>query len=314
MFRILFGDKNCRDDEDCVALVKYAKDFAGNTVGSLIVDFMPQARILCGPGINKFLNATYIMERLILKKLKEHRESYDPENLKNMTDALLKAANEADESERQLGINESLLVEGTTQEMMGTGLQPMFPLLRWAVLYMIAYPDIQAQVQQELDAVIGKEQQVCFEDRSKLPFTEACIHEIMRHAPLFPVTIPHSTTTDTTINDYFIPKNTFVLVNLYSLTRDERYWKEPEKFEPRRFLTDRGKIRDDLVDKFYPFGLGKRRCFGEYLGRLEMFIFFSNLLHKCKIERVAGEKLSLDGVPGTMLHTEDYQIVVKPRF
>lgn len=314
MFRILFGDSNCRDNEDCVTLVKYATDFAANTVGSLIVDFMPQFRIFCGAGIAKFNRATAVMEKLIMNKLEAHRHSYNPDQIMNMTDALLKACHEIEPAEREhLGLNESLLVEGTTQEMMGTGLQPMYPLLRWIILYMIAYPEVQSQIQQELDQVIGNNREVFLEDRSKLPFTEACIYEIMRHSPMFPISIPHSTTTDTNINGYFLPKDTFVLVNLYSLTRDERFWEKPEEFNPSRFLNDNNEIRDDLMDKFYPFGIGKRRCFGEHLGRIETFLFLSNLMHKCKFTKVAEEELSLDGIPGTMLHPENYKVVVTPR-
>jgi cytochrome P450 len=318
MFRILFGDKNCRENEDCVDLVRYAKYFAANTVGSLIVDFIPQARPLCGKGIESFLTATYIMERLIVKKLAEHRKTYDPDHLIYLVDGLMKAASEMDKSELEaLGITEtpeSLLVEGTTQELMGTGLQPLYPLMRWLVLYMVAYPEVQAKVQQELDAAIEPERSVCLEDRAKLPYTEACIHEILRHAPLFPLTIPHATTTDTAINGYFIPQNTFVLVNLYSLTRDERYWENPESFEPSRFLSESGTIKEELLEKYYPFGLGKRRCFGEHLGRIETFLFFTNLLHRCKFESVPEQAPSMDGVPGTMIHPKDHPIIVKPRF
>ena len=315
MFRILFADPDCRDNEDCVTLVKYATDFAANTVGSLIVDFMPQFRIFCGPGIAKFKRAMGVMERLILPKLEEHRNSFNPEQSTNMTDALLKACQEMDPQEREsLGLNESLLVEGTTQEMMGTGLQPMYPLMRWIILYMIAYPEVQKEIQAELDRVIGSDRDIFLEDRPQLPFTEACIYEIMRHSPMFPISIPHATTTDTELNGYFLAKDTFVLVNLYSLTRDQHIWDEPEKFNPHRFINENGTLKDDLTDKFYPFGVGKRRCFGEHLGRMETFLFLTNLLHKCQFSKVAEEELSLDGIPGTMLHPEDYQVVVTPRF
>ncbi|MGH7998644.1 MAG: cytochrome P450 [Brasilonema sp.] len=314
MLRILFGERNSREDQDCIDLIKAAPGFIANVAGALIADFMPQARVFCEPGLKKFNHALNVMERLILKRVKAQWDSYDPENLQNMTHALFKAASEIDETEKQtLGLTEDLLVEASTQEMMGTALQPTFPLLRWTLLYMIAYPDVQAEVQQELDEVLGKEQQMGWEHRKKLPYTEACLFEIMRHVPCFPLTIPHATTTDTTLNGYFIPKNTPILVNLYSLTRDEHYWEEPEKFNPRRFLTESGEIREDLLDKYYPFGLGKRRCLGEHLGRLEMFIFFSNLMHRCKFEKVTGEILSFDGIPGTMLYPEKYQVIVKPR-
>ena len=311
---ILFGNMNNREDPDCAKFVKCATKFITSRVG-LLADFVPQAGIFFAPILLQNVGCVASFERLIQRNFQAHRRSYDPKNLRNVTDALLKATSEIDELEKQtLGLTKYLLVEGTTREMMATGLQLIFSILRWAVLYATAYPEVQAQIQQELDQVVGRERPVGLEDRGKLPFTEACIHEILRHAPIFPFGLPHSANTDTTLNGYFIPKKTPVLVNMYSLTRDERYWEEPEKFDPHRFLSENGKIREDLLDKYYPFGLGKRRCFGEYLSRFELFLFFTNLMHKCKFERVAGEKLSFDGREGPILHPEEYKVIVKPRF
>jgi cytochrome P450 len=314
MFRLLFSDNNCRDDLDCQQLVEYSTDFAANTVGSLIVDFIPQARFLSGAGLKKFYRATATMERLILRKLAENEQSYNPEAMRNMIDALRKATASLDQQERDLGLNESLLLEGTSQEMMGTGLQPMYPLLRWILLYMIAYPEVQAKIQEEIATAIGSDQPIRYEDRHKLPFTEACIYEVLRHAPLFPLTIPHGVTQDTSLNGYFIPKDSIVMVNLFSLTRDPLYWSEPEVFNPQRFLDGSGKIREDLQDKYYPFGLGKRRCFGEYLGRVETFLFLTNLLQRCQLKALPNDNLDFSGVSGTMLHPHTYQITAQPRF
>ncbi|MBE9167853.1 cytochrome P450 [Pleurocapsales cyanobacterium LEGE 06147] len=315
MSKILFGEKYSRNDDDFITFVTCAHYFSDNSAGNLIADFLPQARVFPSQGLQKRQYVLDALERVVLKKLNGHRVSYNPENLRGVIDALLKAAREVDESEKQsLGLSEDLIVEGTPQEMMGTGLQPSAPLLRWAILYTIAYPDIQAKLQQELDAVVGRERSVRYEDRTKLPFTEAFIHELLRHPPHFPFGLPHATTRNTTINGYFIPQNTPVIANLYGLTRDDRYWEEPEKFNPHRFLSARGDIRENLLDKYYPFGLGKRRCLGDYLGRLEIFLFFANLMHKCKFERVAGEKLSFKGTPGAHVLPENYKVKVKPRF
>ncbi|NJM74221.1 MAG: cytochrome P450 [Scytonema sp. RU_4_4] len=314
MSKLLFGEKYSRDNQDLAALVKLTQVASRNGVGSMRFDFMPKPPEIIVQTFQKSIDD--VLESIVLNKLKEYQESYDLNNLRGMADALLKAAREVDESERQtLGLTEDLIVEATAQEMMGSGTQPVSPIIGWAILYMIAYPDVQNFVQRELDKVIGKEKQVRFEDRAKLPFTQACMYEILRHAPYFPTAIPHATTTDTTINGYFIPKNTPIYINLYSLTRDDRYWEEPEKFNPHRFLTDNRQIKEDLLDKYYPFGLGKRRCFGEYLGRLEVFLFFSNLMHKCKFEKVAGDNLNFECQTGAVtMPKENYKVIVKPRF
>lgn len=309
MSKILFGEKFNRNDPDFIALIKMFQMAVRIGMGSMLTVFGPQPPDIFTEYIGN------IAERLIVNKLKEQKKSYDPENLRGMADALLKAVNEIDDEEKQtLGLTEKLIVEGTAQEIMGSSTQAV-PFIAWGLLYMIAYPDIQAQIQEELDRVIGKEQTVGYDQRAKLPFTQACIHEIWRHAPYFPNGLPHATTRDTSINGYFIPKNTPVYANLYGLTRDPRYWEEPEKFNPHRFLSKTGEIREDLLEQYYPFSLGKRRCFAEYFARQEVFLFFANLMHRCNFAKVPKAKLSFESQTGVVsMPKHRYQVIVKPRF
>ena len=204
---------------------------------------------------------------------------------------------------------------GTLAQFTGAGTEFPRLILHWCLLYMITHPDIQTKIQQEIDEVVGKEaEQIDLSYRGKLPFTEACINEILRHSsPTTLPAVPYATIKDTTLEGYFIPQNTPVIVSYYSLCRDERYWEKPEQFNPYRFLDENGKLKKEILDKFYPFGMGARRCIGESLGKLQIFLFFTNLMHKCKFEKVSGDKLSLEPQPGVFMHPKNYKVLVKPR-
>lgn len=72
---------------------------------------------------------------------------------------------------------------------------------------------------------------------------------------LVPLGAPHFCTDDVVLGGYDIPKGTILFVNLYSVSIDQKYWSEPEKFEPGRFLDGGGKIKP--CDAHIPFSEGK---------------------------------------------------------
>lgn len=70
------------------------------------------------------------------------------------------------------------------------------------------------KVQKEIDEVIGSNRVPTVDDRHKMPYTDAVIHEIQRSMSLAPIAFPHQMTRDTTFHDYHIPKVTTISENL----------------------------------------------------------------------------------------------------
>ncbi|XP_077939895.1 cytochrome P450 2K1-like isoform X1 [Gasterosteus aculeatus] len=159
--------------------------------------------------------------------------------------------------------------------------------LRWALLLMAKYPQIQDQVQEELSRVMGS-RQVRVEDRRNLPYTDAVIHETQRLANVVPLAIPHKTSRDVTFQGFFIKEGTTVFPLLTSVHHDESEWESPNSFNPCHFLDTEGKfIRRD---SFMPFSAGRRACPGESLARMELFLFFTSLLQRFRFTPPPGVK------------------------
>merc|ERR1712127_308528 len=72
-------------------------------------------------------------------------------------------------------------------------------------------------------------------------------------------------------------RTTFALF-VYEMHRDEKYWPNPEKFEPRRFTKDEILVGEKSRYKWIGFSEGSRNCIGKRFAQLEMHVFLSHLL------------------------------------
>ncbi|XP_039233958.1 cytochrome P450 2J6-like isoform X2 [Pipra filicauda] len=184
--------------------------------------------------------------------------------------------------------------------------------LRWALLFMAIYPDIQEKVQKELDAVLGCSHVFCYEDRKKLPYTNAVVHEIQRYSNIILIALPRLSLKDTELLGYHVPKNTVILANIDSVLSDPGKWETPDQFNPGHFLDKDGNFVNR--EAFLPFAIGQRVCMGELLARMELFIVFSTLLQAFTFTLPEGVKeVNTKFVFGSTMKPPPYQICAIPR-
>lgn len=114
------------------------------------------------------------------------------------------------------------------------------------------------RVHKEIDSVLSDGRSPSLEDKHRMPYVEAVLHEILRFCNIVPLGIFRATSQDATVNGYTIPKGTMVITNLYSVHFDEKYWNDPGVFLPERFLDSSGNfVRREA---FLPFSLGWYFC------------------------------------------------------
>lgn len=205
--------------------------------------------------------------------------------------------------------------------------------LSFGIIYMLKNPDIQKKVRMELDNTVGFNRQPLLCDRPYLQYTEAVLSEIMRFATVAPLAIAHRSLEKVKLDKYVIPKDTAILLSLYSLHFDEKYWKDPHVFRPERFLDTNGQILQH--DGYYlPFGfgkfnlvnisrkiciichcIGKRRCMGENLAKSSSFLLFASFMHAFEME-VPEDVESPDdmGLDGITISPKPFKALLKPRY
>ncbi|XP_010891676.2 cytochrome P450 2K1-like [Esox lucius] len=201
----------------------------------------------------------------------------------------------------------------TVANLFAAGTDTTATTMRWGLMFMAKYPQIQDRVQEEISRVIGSRQPL-IEDRKNLPYTDAVIHETQRVANILPVSLLHVTSRDITFQGYFIKKGTDVIPLLTSVLRDESEWETPHAFNPAHFLNERGQFVKR--DAFIPFSLGRRLCLGESLARMELFIFFASLLQRFRFSPPPGvteDDLDLTPLVGLTLNPLPHQLCAVSR-
>lgn len=73
---------------------------------------------------------------------------------------------------------------------------------------MLLYPDVQRKAQQEIDAAVGSERLITFDDQVSLSYIEALCREVLRWKQVLPLSVAHASTMDDTFKGYYIPKGT----------------------------------------------------------------------------------------------------------
>nr|BAP87034.1 cytochrome P450 2A [Oryzias latipes] len=299
-----FGRRYDHHDQELVGLVNLSEDFVQVTGSGNPADFIPALRYLPSKAMKKFVEINNRFQSFVQKIVNEHYATYDKDNIRDITDSLIDHC-----EDRKLDENSNIQmsdekVVGIVNDLFGAGFDTISTALSWAVGYLVAYPDIEKRLFEEIKENIGLNRNPTISDRSNLPLTDAFILEIFRHSSFLPFTIPHCTTRDTSLNGYYIPKDTCVFINQWQINHDPKLWQDPSSFNPDRFLSEDGSEVNRLDgEKVMVFGLGKRRCIGEVIARNEVFLFLAIMIQKLCFEEMPGEPLDLTPEYGlTMKH------------
>ncbi|XP_072836090.2 cytochrome P450 2C5 isoform X1 [Pogona vitticeps] len=247
----------------------------------------------------------------IVEQIKMRQEALDPSSPQNYIDCfLVKMEQEKNNPDTEFYM-ENLVM--STFNLFFAGTETISTTLRYGFLLMLKHPEVQVKVQEEIDRVIGEERIPAVEDRNKMPYTEAVLHEIQRFGDVLPMSLPHAVTQDTHFRGYVIPKGTYVYTLLTTVHRDPKHHPNLEEFDPGRFLDSNGCSKK--VDAFMPFSAGKRVCLGEGLARMELFLFFTTILQRFTlVSPVPPSELSLaPSVSGLSRVPRKYELSMVPR-
>lgn len=159
------------------------------------------------------------------------------------------------------------------------------------------HPLVMAKVVKEIDEILAKHNnEITYDIMKEMIYLDLCIKETIRKYPALPA-LNRITTTDYTIpnTNLTLEKGTSVIISLMGLHRDEKYFPNPDEFDPERFLNE-NKRYDERG--YLPFGDGPRNCIGLRMGHMVSKCGLIYLLSKFNFESLTKKELEFD--PGAI--------------
>jgi cytochrome P450 len=156
--------------------------------------------------------------------------------------------------------------------------------LSWTWYLLSENPEAERRLHEELDGALGG-RMAGTEDLERLPYLNAVVKESMRLYP--PAFMLARINVDTvTLGEYEFAPQTVLLASQWVMHRDPRYFAEPEKFFPERWL-------DGLEERlpggvYFPFGDGPRRCIGQGFAMLETALVLAAIAQSWKFKLTPG--------------------------
>ena len=177
--------------------------------------------------------------------------------------------------------------------------------LNWVWYLISQHPSVETLLLSESEKIIPKIDSINFESINQMKYTQWVIEETLRLYP--PVWLfSRKSLKEDTLTEYDIPPDTDIYFSPYILHRTEKFWINPNNFDPSRFAND----DKELKKSYYPFSLGPRRCLGEYFSFLEMKIHLGILIKQFTMN--SGEQFP-DLNLGINLRSKN-EIYLQPKF
>lgn len=180
--------------------------------------------------------------------------------------------------------------------------------LAWALFILSQSPAHAERLRAEVEAVAG-DGPITFEATKRLGFARNLFRETLRLYPPLAF-IPRVALKAGRVRDIAVPAGAMVMISPWIMHRHRALWRDPECFDPDRFLPAREK---ELVQNAYlPFGLGQRLCVGAAFATIESVLILARLLRRYDFQAITPKSVR----PVARLTTrsaQDIQVSIRRR-
>ena len=275
--RTLFGAELGGEGARIGALVEAAlRRFSQRleSLSSLVPDTWPI------PGNLRFLRSAAELDRVVLAII-ARRQAEPPRD--DLLQILLDARDEhrAPMSRRQL--------KDEVMTLFLAGHETTATALSWTWYLLATHPEVEQELHATLDRVL-EDRPPTVDDLQALAYVERVVTESMRLLP--PVwAIGRQAIEPVQVGGYDLPRGTLVSMSQWVMQRDPRWFDEPERFWPDRWLD--GHARKPPRFAYLPFGGGPRQCIGNNFALLEATLLLATIAQRYRLELLPDHPIGL---------------------
>jgi cytochrome P450 len=169
-----------------------------------------------------------------------------------------------------------------------TGHETLTQLMTWTFYLLAGHPDVMADLHAELDSVIGNDRPG-LSHLPELTRAEAILLESMRvYPPVY--ALQRNALVDYELQGYRVPKGSLLVMSQYLLHHSERWFEDPERFDPSRWTPELRRSLPDMA--YFPFGHGPRACIGKAFAMMQAQLLLATLLRDWGLRRANDQPVS----------------------
>ena len=256
------------------------------------------------PFVKRFEKARSTLDRIIYRMIAEHRASGEDKG--DLLSMLLLAQDEDDRGATGRMSDEQVRDEAMTLFLAGH--ETTANALTWTWYLLSEHPQIAARMHAEIDRVLNG-RTPGFDDMPALKYVEMVFAESMR---LYPPAwaIGRKTIQPFSLGGYEIAANSIVLMSPFVMHRDPRFFPDPDRFDPDRWLPEVASTRPKFA--YFPFGGGARLCIGERFAWMEGVLLLTCLAQKFAPKLVAGHPVETKAMI-TLRPKHGMKMILEPR-
>ncbi len=251
---------------------------------------LPQAERYLGapiPGLIRFRRARARLDAVVHKMIADRRLSMQTDKVDHGDLLSMLMSSRDEEAAASDGESSGMTDEQLRDELLTiflAGYETTANALTWTWLLLAQNPAAANRFYQEVDEVLGGRLPT-LEDLPQLRYTEQVFAESMR---LYPPAwaMGRQAIEPFRLGGYRFPKDTYFFFSQYIIQRCEKYFPDPQKFDPDRFTPENKAGRPRFA--YFPFGGGSRQCIGEAFAWMEGVLLLATIAQKWRMELVPG--------------------------